>query len=389
MAYIKKYAYMCLLIFLFLVSAKTIAQEPVKKQSLFRDSTGKALDVSNWLIDAHGFIPLPVLITEPAFGNLGLAVAPIFLHPKKRFLSDTTVKGKPHYIPPDITAGMVMYTANNSWGIGGGRIGSWLKAKIRYRLMGGYFNINMAFYRQSQLFGEQKFNFNFRAIPISAQATRRIGLTNWYAGVQYLFIKAQVKAEGEGIPSFVTSKEITPLISAPGLIIEYDARDNMFTPDRGLKFHVDVVESNKVFGSDFNYTRVNSFAYSYFPVGKKWVGGLRGDYQQMFGDVPFYMLAYINMRGIPVMRYQGDVTLVTEAEARWDFYRRWSAVFFGGVGNAFDDWGKMSEAQWAYSGGTGFRYLIASKFKLRCGVDIARGPEQWAYYIVFGSSWIK
>jgi hypothetical protein len=40
-----------------------------------------------------------------------------------------------------------------------------------------------------------------------------------------------------------------------------------------------------------------------------------------------------------------------------------------------------------YGVGGGFRYLIARKFKLRMGVDIARGPEKWAYYIVFGNTW--
>jgi hypothetical protein len=23
------------------------------------------------------------------------------------------------------------------------------------------------------------------------------------------------------------------------------------------------------------------------------------------------------------------------------------------------------------------------------GIDIAKGPEKWAYYIVFGSNWLK
>lgn len=374
--------------FLCLLSISLLAQQTEQKKPFFKDSIG-AVDVSDWLIDAHGFIPLPVVITEPALGNFGMAIAPIFMQPKKRYLSDTTVQGKPQYVPPDMTMGVLLYTANNSWGIGGGRIGSWLKAKVRYRVMGGYFNINMAFYRQSQLFGEQKFNFNFRAIPIYGHAIRRIGVSNWYGGMQYLFAKAEVKIEGEKLPSFVTDKEASPLISAPGLIVEYDSRDNMISPNKGFKFHVNGFESHEIFGSDFNFAHINTFTYLYFPINKKLVGSLRCDYQQILGNAPFYMLAYIDMRGIPIMRYQGDVTLLTEGEARWDFYKRWSAVFFGGVGNAFNDWEKMSNAQWAYSAGTGFRYLMASKFKLRVGMDIARGPEKWAYYVVFGSSWIK
>jgi hypothetical protein len=41
----------------------------------------------------------------------------------------------------------------------------------------------------------------------------------------------------------------------------------------------------------------------------------------------------------------------------------------------------------AWSAGTGFRYLVARQFGVRMGLDVARGPEQWAAYVVFGNSW--
>ena len=56
---------------------------------------------------------------------------------------------------------------------------------------------------------------------------------------------------------------------------------------------------------------------------------------------------------------------------------------------AFDQWSDFGSADFVYSYGTGFRYLIARKFKLRMGIDIAKGPEDFAYYIVFGSNWLK
>ena len=61
----------------------------------------------------------------------------------------------------------------------------------------------------------------------------------------------------------------------------------------------------------------------------------------------------------------------------------------GGAGKAFDTWNKFDEANLVGSGGAGFRYLLARKFKLRVGIDVARGPDTWAYYIVFGSNWLK
>ena len=96
------------------------------------------------------------------------------------------------------------------------------------------------------------------------------------------------------------------------------------------------------------------------------------------------------MRGVPTARYQGNADLLTELEMRWDFYRRWSVMLFGGTGKAFDEWSEISDAKWVNSIGTGFRYLVAQKFKLRVGVDIAKGPDNtFAYYIIFGNSWVK
>jgi len=37
-------------------------------------------------------------------------------------------------------------------------------------------------------------------------------------------------------------------------------------------------------------------------------------------------------------------------------------------------------------GGLGFRYLIARKLRLSSGIDIAKGPEDWAIYFTVGSS---
>jgi hypothetical protein len=58
------------------------------------------------------------------------------------------------------------------------------------------------------------------------------------------------------------------------------------------------------------------------------------------------------------------------------------AAGLGGVG-AVDS--VRSEVPW--SAGGGFRYLLARSFGLRTGLDLARGPEEWAIYVVFGNAW--
>ena len=48
------------------------------KVSMF-DSLDHKLDMSDFLIDANGFIPIPIIVTEPALGGFGLGLAPVFI----------------------------------------------------------------------------------------------------------------------------------------------------------------------------------------------------------------------------------------------------------------------------------------------------------------------
>jgi hypothetical protein len=76
-----------------------------------------------------------------------------------------------------------------------------------------------------------------------------------------------------------------------------------------------------------------------------------------------------------------------ETEQRIDLSLRWSAVAFAGVGKALQRDEHFDEAQTAYNFGGGFRYLIARAFKIRAGIDVAKGPDSFGWYIVFGHNW--
>jgi hypothetical protein len=375
---------------LILISVSAFAQNEKKKPSL-KDSLDKSFDLSDYIIEAGGFIPVPIIITEPALGGFGGGIVPVFLKRKPPYVD--TIKGKVVHTPvaPDITGGMAIYTANNSWITGAFRSGTLVKSRIKYLAALGFANINMSYYRTVPALGEKEFKFNFRTVLTKLQATKRIGFSHWYAGFSYLFVKEDMKYVSDPVlpPDFAKPIEYASIISQLGAVIELDNRDNIFTPDNGAKVHFDVKASSNVIGSDYNFWRINYYTYGYKKISKKLIGGFRLDGQQALGDAPFFLLPYIDMRGIPANRYQGNADILTEAEARWDFYKRWSIMLYGGTGKAFNDWSDFGSSQWVYSVGSGFRYLLARKFKLRVGIDVARGPETWAYYIVFGSSWLK
>jgi len=379
-----------IIVIIFLVPLLAMTQETKKKVS-FKDSLDGSTDLSDYIIQANGIVPVPIIITEPALGGFGGGIIPVYL--KKRPAYVDSVNGKMVLTPvaPDITGGAAVYTANGTWLTAGFRQGTLIKSRIKYIIGGGYANVNMSYFKTFPQLGEREFEFNIKTVPAFVQAIKRIGFSHWYAGFRYLFLKTELDYTGDSLlpADFAKSKEFSSIVSQLGAVIELDGRDNIFTPDNGIKLHFDAIRSDDIFGSDYDYWRLNYYSYVYKMLSKKWVGGLRFEGQQTFEDVPFFMLPYITMRGIPANRYQGKASLLTEAEFRWDFNGRWSTMFYSGLGKAFDKWNEFGDAKLVYSYGTGFRYLIARKFKLRMGIDIARGPEDFAYYIVFGNNWIK
>ena len=86
------------------------------------------------------------------------------------------------------------------------------------------------------------------------------------------------------------------------------------------------------------------------------------------------------------MRYQGRSTHLIETEQRFDFTKRWSLVGFGGLAKAVKENESFVDSELVYNYGTGFRYLIARKFKIRMGIDVAWSNNDFGYYIIFGSS---
>jgi hypothetical protein len=364
--------------------------QPGKKSISFKDSADSKFDLSDYIIDANGFVPIPYLITEPAVGGIGGALIPVFIKKSPPYID--TINGHVHVTPvaPDITGGIGLYTANKTSGLLGFRSGTLIKSRIKYLVGGGYIHLNMSFYKTYPQLGEKEFTFTINTIPAILQAIKRIGYTAWYAGFRYMFLKTDISFNGDSrLKPLTDSADFNKLISQFGVVFELDRRDNVFTPDKGLKLHFDATRSDEAIGSDYDFWKLNYYNYLYTPLARQTILGIRVDVKQSLGDVPFYALPFIEMRGIPLARYQGKANVLSELEMRQDIKYRWSAVGFGGTGKAFDDWGQFSNANWIFSYGAGFRYLLARKFKLRGGVDLAHGAGGWAYYIVFGSNWVK
>src|SRR5215218_3274869 len=78
---ITKYHVISILSFLVYLSVNCQA---TKKAISLKDSLDGKFDLSDYIIDANGFVPVPYIITEPALGGFGGALFPVFITKRPR-----------------------------------------------------------------------------------------------------------------------------------------------------------------------------------------------------------------------------------------------------------------------------------------------------------------
>ena len=369
-------------VLMFLTGIMHVSAWSQDKKTTYKDTLDNKLDLSDYVINMHGFVPYPVIISEPALGNFGGALALVFISPKK------SIEGDEKFHFPDITAGAGMYTLNNSWAAGAFRQGSFPSLGLRYQVALAYADVNMNFYRTLPVLGEKEFLLNLTPIFVMIDASKNILKNKYFLGLRYQFSNMKVSYDPGGkIDSVFDINEFDKNLGSLGLYGEFDSRNSIFTPDKGFRIKTTYNLCRSFTGSDFDTDRLEIYANAFFKPTKRLVSGFRAEWLAVGDDAPFYYYPYLIMRGIPAMRYQGKQTLVIETEQRYDLNLRWSLVGFVGAGKAISGSGNIGDDEWHAAGGAGFRYLVARLFKLRMGVDIAAGPDQLAYYIVFGHYW--
>ena len=354
------------------------------KFSVFIDTTDNALDLSKYLYDLNGFLPIPTLITEPAVGYGG-ALAAVFFIPKEKKDRDVN-----KFQMPDIIGAAGGYTENGTWFGGAGYMGFWNKDRIRYRGVIGYVNANLKFYgKDGGILENKPLKFSLSGTLLLQQMVFRLGESNFLLGGKYQLFSSTTKflEDSEYLPTDGISKKLTS--SGIGLIAEYENLNNILSPTSGIRSNITYDQQLQFIGSDFNAGRISFFTHYYLPIKDKWVSGFRVESQLGFGDNPFYALPFISLRGVPAMRYQGDLIALLETEQQYMFSKRWSAIAFAGIGSTFNIEDEIAKGSNAWNLGVGFRYLIAKALGLRMGVDVAKGPEDWGVYIVAGTSWLR
>ena len=382
--------------FSIVLSLTLICTSPVFAESFwdkFIDPMDGKLDMSGWSEteekDDKGFLPVPIIISEPAIGGLGLGVALVYMSEKGPYKNSETPPDKKAKQRPPRTVGIAgAYTLNDSWAIGGGYQDNWLNDSLRYTGGLGYASVNLDFYGigQENSSDGNSTSFNIKGTFLLQELKYRLLETNFFVGTRFGFLRSTSVFDIDTTPNIEGfQKDVDD--GGLGFLFDYDTRNNLFTPTKGSLVNLSAMYHGPSFGGDFTYERYSAKGLTWIGIHPKVTLGLRLDARWANGDTPFYAVPYIQLRGIPAYRYQDDVALMGEVEATWQVVPRWSILGFVGSGRAADSLDQLGSETGRHTYGTGFRYLIARKYGVHSGVDVARGPEETYVYIQIGSAW--
>ena len=378
--------------------------------SQFVDPGDGRFDASAYLADnAYGFLPVPIIITDPAVDG-GLGVVGLFFHEteeqKQARLKAlrTAENGANYLLTPSVSAAAVAVTGNDSWFAGGGHMGFFKQGGVRYMVGGGYGDVNLDFFGFGDVNLTRPIEVNTRAAVVMQSLKFKLGDSPFFIGPTQNFVSAKISPKslgdlsGDFLPPDLQEKWqelITGLLtqdvvlSSLGVVVELDTRDNFFSPVHGYYAQVEHRWYRDALGSDIEYQLSTLRSHNYWKITDSFRTALRVDvdYADADGFLPPFATPGIVLRGIPAMRYQGNIVTVAEIELGWQIDDRWALLGFAGVGRAANTSSELGDAESHTTQGAGFRYLIARRYGFEMGLDIARGPEDTVFYIQAGTSW--
>lgn len=342
--------------------------------SQFIDEEDHRVDFSNFLAKG-GFIPIPVIITEPAVDGGGGLAAAFF-------------KTDPEH-PRQVTRHVLgaIRTGNGSKGVGYFQSGYAFDGQLNYRFGVGRGEVTLDTFPSFAPGGiEYTSTYDY---GIVGSALWRLPDDRFSVGPLFDFRKLDIAIDAPDLP-----QEVADLLSRTlntgglGLGFHFDSRDNPLTPTRGANAYVEAKFNRDAFGSDRDFETYDANLFVFNRLTDNLRYGAKVEFDAVRGDFPFFFAPAIDLRGVQAAEYQGMNVVSTEAEVTWQLNRRWSLLAFAGYGSAdggdrrtFRDSGDI----WA--GGVGFRYRLARKLGFDAGADIAYGPGGVVWYLQFGHAW--
>lgn len=342
------------------------------------------LDASGFLDTAYGFVPVVAPITEPAVGY-GAVGALVFI--------DRDPDGeRQRYVRPNIAAIGGLATENGTRGVFGGHLGTWMDGRLRTLVAVADADVNLEYFGLGgdRNPGDVPFGYAIEARGGVAGGNYRIGDTPLWVGMRYARVNTRVTFDvGDPVLPGVVPGDRDLRLAALTPSLTLDMRDNFFTPTHGWYLDLSAPLFREALGGDRDFETLALTAMHYRPLSDTLFFSVRGGARTSSDRTPFFLRPYVWLRGVQVLSVQGEQAAEFEAELRWQLHSRFGLVGFGGAGLARSDTAVGDQDEIVTAGGAGFRYLLARKYGLHMGIDLAFGPDDPVLYVIFGSAWLR
>ncbi len=235
----------------------------------------------------------------------------------------------------------------------------------------------------------EKYDATFPRIRLNLSRKVAPGL---YAGLRYAYDDFRfTRKEPDGILAMnQLSGSNGGRISGLGGGINYDTRNNLFSPSEGWLVDASVYAEGRGTGSQFHYQRFSADGARYVPLGKQGVLALNAVAVFSFGDVPFHQMPVIGgtrrMRGYFEGKYRDKHLMMVQAEYRMPLFWRFGAVGFGGLGMVGESFEALALRHTRYNFGGGLRFLIDKAQKINIRADYGWGYRSSGFYLTFGEA---
>ena len=178
------------------------------------------------------------------------------------------------------------------------------------------------------------------------------------------------------------------LVSALGVVANYDSRDDIFYPKQGSLIEISYLPTSKKIGSAFEYQKIFLDASHFFSLGKNHIIAINGYSEFTFGDAPFNQLALLGgtkrMRGFLEGRFRDDHLLTFQSEYRFPLFWKIKGTLFSSLGSVGSQEEGFSPAVFAY--GLGLRIGISKTEKANLRLDYGFGKNTSGFYLTFGEA---
>ena len=194
---------------------------------------------------------------------------------------------------------------------------------------------------------------------------------SWYIGPHAEYLWERTRMQGD-------DKAVTIQMPGIGVTAQFDSRDEVYYPHKGLMLKVSVTHYNRWWRSTCGLTAGQIDFRQYLPIGKQvvWCYQVRAAIAASLtpGEIPFQMLPTFGgqdlVRGIPYGMFRDNTMVGLQTELRFPIWRWIRACAFVGAGDVYD----YTHWQWSrpkIGYGLGLRLTI-NRAKINIRADVAR-----------------